>query len=115
VSLDTGDIIDKTADMLKNGNAAELSAIFAPNIQLTIMDNETMCSGTEAKTILANFFHQNPPHSVKILHRICSSAKFRFAVVMLTTGNGTFRTSFSLKNVQGRFELAELRIEPAKK
>jgi hypothetical protein len=114
VSADTGDCIDNIAGFLKNGNTEELSKNFASTVQLTMMGDENVYSDVEAKTILANFFRQNPPQSVKILHRICSSPQYRFAVIMLATGNGTYRTSFYLKNIQGKFELSEMRIEPAK-
>ncbi|MGZ3833486.1 MAG: DUF4783 domain-containing protein, partial [Mucilaginibacter sp.] len=56
----------------------------------------------------------NQPKSVKILHRIDSNPNYRFAVLILTTENGIYRTSFSLKNIKGRFEMNELRIEAEK-
>jgi hypothetical protein len=108
------DIIDKTAELIKQGNVSELAKIFSPSVEMTILDQEDIYSTAQAELILANFFKHNPPKSIKILHRITSNANYRFAVLILTTNNGVYRTSFSLKNVNGRFELNELRIETEK-
>jgi hypothetical protein len=108
------DVIDKTAELIKQGDAHELAETFSPTVELTVMDDENTYSSAQAESILNNFFKRNSPKSVKILHRITSNANYRFAVIMLTTEGGTYRTSFSLKNVNGRFELNELRIEAEK-
>jgi hypothetical protein len=111
ISHGEGDPIDKTAELIRSANIEELSKSFAPAIQVTIMDDENICSGAQAKILLGNFFKQNPPRSVKILHRIQSNPNYRFAVIILTTSNEVFRTSFSLKKTGDKFEMTEIRIE----
>ena len=108
------DAIEKTAELIRLGDVHELAETFSPTVELTVMDDENTYSSAQAESILNNFFKRNSPKSVKILHRITSNANYRFAVLMLTTEGGTYRTSFSLKNVNGRFELNELRIEAEK-
>jgi hypothetical protein len=112
-AIDT-DPIDKTAELIKQGNIHELAKNFSSTIELTIMGEENNYSNTQAETALNDFFSQHQPQSVKILHRISSNPNFRFAVIILTTNNGVYRTSFSLKNVKDHFELTELRIEAQK-
>jgi hypothetical protein len=114
VLQNTGDAIEKTADLLRTGNIGELSKYFASNVDLTIKGQENNYSDAEAKVILTNFFDQNPPREIKILHRITSSVKFQYGVVILTTSNGIYRVAFSLKNNNGKFELTEMRIETEK-
>jgi hypothetical protein len=114
VLQNTGDPIEKTADLLRTDNISELSKYFASNVDLTIKGQENNYSDTEAKVVLINFFDQNPPREVKILHRITSSAKYQYGVVILTTSNATYRVAFSLKNNNGKFELTEMRIETEK-
>ena len=108
------DPIDKTAGLIQQGDIHALSKDFSPTVELTIMGEGDVYSSAEAETKLNDFFTQHPPKSVKILHRICSNPNFRFGVLILTTNNGVYRTSFSLKSTNGRFELNELRIESQK-
>ncbi|HTD99954.1 MAG TPA: DUF4783 domain-containing protein [Mucilaginibacter sp.] len=108
------DPIDKTAELIRQGNIHELAASFASTVELTVMGEENTYPSAQAEQILTDFFKKNQPRSVKIFHRITSSASYHFAVLIVTTSNGVYRTSFSLKNIQGRFELNELRIEAEK-
>jgi len=114
VLQNTGDPIEKTAALLRNGNIGELSKYFAGTVDLTIKGEENNYSDVQAKLVLTNFFDQNPPQAIKILHRITSSAKYNYGVVILTTTNGTYRIAFSLKNNNGKFEMTEMRIEAEK-
>ena len=108
------DVIDKTAELIRQGNVHELAGTFSSSVELSVLDKENVYPGAQAEAILTDFFNHNQPRSVKVIHRITSNANYRFAVLMLTTSNGVYRTSFSLKNVNGRFELNELRIETEK-
>jgi hypothetical protein len=108
------DVIDKTAELIKEGNAHELAGSFSPSVELAILEEENTYSNKQAEAALTDFFKHNQPISVKVFHRITSNANYRFAVLMLTTNTGVYRTSFSLKNVNGRFVLNELRIETEK-
>lgn len=108
------DPIDKTAELIKLGDIHELAKSFASTIELNVIGDENIYSSAQAELILTNFFKNNQPKSVKILHRISSNPNYRFAVLILTTVNGVYRTSFSLKNINGQFELNELHIETEK-
>jgi hypothetical protein len=114
LSVGQADIIDTTAELIKQGNINELAKSFSSTVELTVLDEENVYTDAQAELILTNFFKHNQPKSVKILHRITSNANYRFAVLILNTNGGVYRTSFSLKNVKGRFELNELRIETEK-
>ena len=108
------DVIDKTAELIRQGNVHELAGTFSSSVELAVLGEENVYSNKQSEAILTNFFRHNQPISVKVIHRVTSNANYRFAVLMLTTNNGVYRTSFSLKNVNGRFELNELRIETEK-
>ena len=109
------DPIDNTAALVKSGNMRELSKTFASTIELTILNEENIYSATQAELVLENFFKNNPVKTVSILHRVNSNPNFRFAVMMVNTGSATYRTSVSLKLVNGQFLINELRIEAEKK
>lgn len=108
------DVIDRTAELLKDGNVHELAGTFSPTIEMTIMENENVYSSSQAEQALASFFKRCQPKSAKVLHRITSNANYHYAVIILNTSNGTYRTCVALKNVNGKFEVNELRIEAEK-
>ena len=108
------DVIDRTAELLKDGNAHELAATFSSSLEITILGKDNLYSNTQAEQALAEFFKRCQPHSAKVLHRITSNAHYQYAVIILATSNGTYRTCISLKSVNGKFEVNELRIEAEK-
>jgi hypothetical protein len=110
----TADIIDRTAELLRSGNTRELASIFSSNVDMTILGDQNFYSNVQAEQVLNTFFKQRQPRSLKILHRITSNANYRYGVVILNTSNGAYRIAFSLKNVNGKFEMDELRIESEK-
>jgi hypothetical protein len=112
--ISAGADVDRTAQLIGSANIEELSKDFAPTVDLTIMDNENQASAALAKNVLTDFFNKNQPRSMKILHRITSSDKFHYGVVLITTEESVYRVAFTLKNNGGRFQLTELRIEPSR-
>jgi len=108
------DPIDRIADLIGKGNIHEVAKLFAPDIELTLGEDANTYSKTQAEQVLDRFFAQNRPISHKILHKINSSANFRFGVVIITTDKGTYRAAFTLKGSDPNAQLIELRIESEK-
>ena len=108
------DIIDTTAELIKQGQIHELAKSFSSTVELAVLEEEHTYSSTQAEAVLNDFFKRNSPKSVTILHRITSNANYRFAVLILTTNNGVYRIALSLKNANEHFELTEIRIESEK-
>lgn len=114
VSVFAADPIDKVADFIRQGNVPELSKMFAPNVEMTILGEENVYSKDQSEVILEKFFNQNKPLAVKILHKVNSNPNYLFGVLNLTTDKGTFRVSYTLKDTNGSQRLIELRIETEK-
>lgn len=114
ISLAPQDVIDRAAELLKDGNSRELAASFSSTIEITILGEDNIYSAAQAELALAEFFKRYQPHSAKVLHRITSNAHYQYAVIILNTSNGSYRTCISLKSVNGKFEVTELRIEAEK-
>jgi hypothetical protein len=114
VSVFAADPIDKVAELIRQGNAPELSKIFAPNVEITILGEENVYSKDQSEIILDKFFSQNKPLAVQILHKVNSNPNYLFAVLTLTTDKGPFRVSYTLKGTNGSQQLIELRIETEK-
>jgi hypothetical protein len=108
------DPIDKIAGLIRTGNVHELSKSFSSSVELTILDDDNTYSRSQAELKVTNFFKQNPVKTVSILHRVNSSADYRFGVLIATTPANTYRISVSLKKSGAEFMINELRIEPEK-
>jgi hypothetical protein len=108
------DPIDNVANFIKQGNTKELARLFANNIEIAIMDDENIYSRAQATLILDKFFLKNKPKSIKLLHKVNSSANYRFGVFILTTDTGLYRVAFTLKDTDGKMTIIELRIENEK-
>lgn len=108
------DVIDNVASLIRQGKTHELSKLFAPSVDMTIMDEEYVYSQVQAEIILDKFFHQNKLETVTILHKIDSSPNYRFGVLLITTAKGIFRVTFTLKDEGGNLSIIEFRIETDK-
>ena len=108
------DPIDKVAELIRAGNIHDLSALFAPNIEITILDEENVYSKAQAVVVLENFFNENRPRSVKLLHKINSNPNYQFGVLIFASDKATFRITYTLKESNQSWVLIELRIETEK-
>jgi len=108
------DPINKVAGIIRQGNMHELSALMAESVEIAIPGNENTYSKAKAEAILTNFFNQNRPVSVKVLHKINSNANYQFGVLLTNTGRGVYRIAITMKEINGVLQLIELRIEPEK-
>ena len=106
--------IERVADLMRQGNVAELTKLFAANVEITIQDEENLYSKTQAGLILDKFFSQNKPTSVKLLHKINSSQNYIFGVIILNTQKGPYRVAVTIKQTGTTSELIEMRVETEK-
>lgn len=105
---------DKIAELIRQGNVHELSALFAPNIEAAILDEEDINTKTKTEKALTQFFKEHKPLAVSPLHTISSTVDFDFRVLLLTTNKGVFRVSYTLKKEERNWVMIELRIEMEK-
>ncbi|HAL83754.1 MAG TPA: DUF4783 domain-containing protein [Mucilaginibacter sp.] len=106
--------VNRVAELIKQGNIHGLSKLFAPNVEVTLMEDDNVYSKAQAGLILDKFFNQHKPKAVKMLHRINSNPNYRFGVLIVNTGKDTFRVAFTLKETDGSLMLIEFRIETEK-
>ncbi len=57
--------IEKVGELFRQANVAELTKLFAANVEITMQNDENLYSKTQAGIILDKFFSQNKPVSVK--------------------------------------------------
>lgn len=109
----SGDIIDDLALQFKNGNSKEIAKSFAGTVELIIIDQEDVYSKAQSEQILRDFFLKNTAQKTTIIHRLSSSPNYRFGIISLTTKNGKFRVTVTLKfqKPANVFVITELKIE----
>jgi hypothetical protein len=108
------DPIDSVTSLLGQGNVTELSKLFAPDIELTILNEEDTYSKIQATDVLNKFFVEHKPKKIKLLHKVNSNKKFLFGVSILTSTNGTYRIAYMLSETTNHMQIIELRIENEK-
>jgi hypothetical protein len=108
------DGMDDVVLQLKQGASQQLQKQFADNVEVTINDDDHVYNKAESLPALDKFFADNRPQAAKLFHKINSSAKFLYGVVMLTTDKGVYRVSLTMNNTSGTMKIIELRIEPEK-
>jgi hypothetical protein len=108
------DPVDRVTNLLGQGNVAELSKLFAPDIELTIMGQEDTYSKIQATAELNKFFDQHKPKQIQLLHKVNSNKKFLFGVAILSSTGGQYRVSYMLSETDNAMLLIELRIENEK-
>lgn len=109
------DAMDNIANLIKQGNSKEVGKLFAPTIEMTIMAEEQSYSQTQATSMLGDFFAKHKPQTIKLLHKVNSSATIQLGVYILTTADKQeYRIAFTLKDVGGTMRIIEFGIEDEK-
>jgi hypothetical protein len=108
------DIIDDISNLFKAGNTTEISKYLAPRVELGILSDQNSYQKAQATAALNDFFKKNQPSSAKVVHKLTSNPNHLFAVMLLNTNNGIFRTSFSVVNTAGKYFITEISFETNK-
>ena len=108
------DPIDDVASLIRKGNIPELSKLFAPSVEIALLNDENTYSKAQAQAILDKFFSEHKPVTVTILHKIKSNPNYLFGVLIVNTSKETFRIAYTLKGTQGNLMLIEFRVETEK-
>jgi hypothetical protein len=108
------DPVAKVAGIIRQGKVSGLSEMMAESVEISIAGDDNTYSKTQAVGVLNNFFSQNRPLSVTVLHKINSSPKYHFGVLLMSSSKGTYRIALTFRELNGALQLIELRIEPEK-
>jgi hypothetical protein len=106
------DIFDDLANIIKSGDARQISRYFGNNVDLTILSVEEVYSKAQAEQVLKDFFAKNPAKSFTIIHKGLSKEGSKYAIGSYVSAQGiTYRTYLFVKNVAGNEVVQELRFE----
>ncbi len=94
----------------EQGNSVDLASFFNDRIELKVQGKEAIYSRSQAKHIMAKFFENYKPKSLKKKH-IGGKANSPYFIGTLITNNGNFRTTFLLKEDGNKAVVHRLSIE----
>lgn len=106
----TQDVFVPISKYIERGNAENLSAWFAENLELNILGNVTSTSRSQARQIVKNFFVNYSPRSFKIVHR-SNSYPMKYAIGLLDGGGESFRVTIFVKISPDGNSIQQFKIE----
>ncbi len=106
-------ILDNVATAIKSGNSKEISRYFDNNVEITILDKESVYSKVQAEMVLRDFFAKNPVQSFELIHRGKAEGS-AYAIGPLKSTNQSFRVYFYIKNKGNTQLIQEMRFEKKK-
>ena len=105
------DPVDRVTELLGQGNVTEIAKLFAPEVEMTVMDQEDSYSKLQATAVLNKFFNAHKPKQIKLLHKVNSNKKFLFGVAILSSVGGPYRIAYMLSETGSSMQIVEMRIE----
>lgn len=106
------DIYEDIAKAIRSGNAKELSRFFAPNVDLTILDKESLSSKAQAEVVVQDFFNKHKPNGYALKHKSAQAGGAQYCIGTLTTSSGeTYEVIYLLKNINGAQLIQQFNIE----
>ncbi len=106
-----GDVFVPIAKYMQAGQYENLSAWFADNLELSVMDQTSNCSRNQAKLIMKQFFADYSPKSFTVVHK-GGNTPMRFAVGNLVAGADKFRVIIYVRIADnGKSSIQQLRID----
>ncbi len=112
--LIAGDILDNIGNAIRSGNAAAIAQYFDSNIDLTILDKESIYSKPQAQMVIQDFFIKNPVSSFNIIHRGSSAQGSSYGIGTLVAGGQVFRVYYFVKQKNEGYLIQEMRFERQK-
>jgi len=108
----TDELCNEINKGIQNGNAQRLSKYFNSTIESSVLGKDAYVSKSQATSILADFFKENPPKSyiVKQGGSNSENTKFVIGTYVSTTGN-TFKVYYVVKKDKDVETIQKLTIE----
>jgi hypothetical protein len=97
-------------DDLKSGDAATFAQWFAEDMEVDVMGNAGVCSRSQARQLMKNFYERYTPKSFSIVH-MSGSLPMRYCIGNLIAGGERFRVTLFVKTQRETHQLQQIRIE----
>ena len=95
-----------------SGNVNLFSVHFLPNLDVSLLDKESLYSKSQAEQVLKTFFTEHKPVSFAMIHE-GKSTNVKYYIGTLKTINQKYRVTVNVKIVKGVEKISGLTIELA--
>ncbi len=97
-------------DDLKSGDVATFARWFAEDMEVDVLGNAGVCSRSQARQLMKNFYERYTPKSFSIVH-MSGSLPMRYCIGNLIAGGERFRVTLFVKSQRETHKLQQIRIE----
>lgn len=86
--ISKADIFDDVVNTFKTNNSDVVSKYLNANVEITLLETESLCSKAQAEQMLKKFFDKYPSKSISIKHRGASAQGAKYAIANYETSSG---------------------------
>lgn len=104
------DVFVPISKYISQGNAENLSAWFADNLEITVLSRSSNASKNQAKQILKSFFIDYTPRSFEITHT-AGKDNMKYALGTLIAGGERFVITIFVNYDSDSYKIQQLKID----
>lgn len=104
------DVFIPITKYISQGNAENLSAWFADNLEITVLSRSSNASKNQAKQILKSFFDDHTPRSFGITHT-AGKDNMKYALGTLIAGGERFVITIFVNYDSDSYKIQQLKID----
>lgn len=104
------DVFVPITKYISQGNAENLSAWFADNLEITVLSRSSNASKNQAKQILKSFFDDHTPRSFEITHT-AGKDNMKYALGTLIAGGERFVITIFVNYDSDSYKIQQLKID----
>lgn len=105
-------VLNSVAGAMRSGDVGGVTRFMDNVVDITVNNNQSTYSKTQAEMVLKDFFGKNVPKGYSTEHTGNSADQTSFySIGYLTTSNGKYRIYIFLKQKDGNFVLQEIKFE----
>ena len=102
--------LDDVINALRTGNATEMAKYIDDNVEISLPDKTDSYSRAQSVIILQDFFNNNGVKGFEVKHKGDNGSN-QFAIGVLLTKAGSYRTTVFMKSKDGRQLVKEIRFQ----
>jgi hypothetical protein len=86
--ISKADVFDDVVATIKTNNSGAVSKYLNANVEITLLETESLCSKAQAEQMLKKFFDKYPSKAINIKHRGASAQGAKYAIASYETASG---------------------------
>lgn len=105
------EIFNPIKDVIKTGNAKEVSQYLNQSVDLSVDGNLNTYSKAQAEFVLRDFFKKHPPTDFNIVHSGASKGGLQYAICRYQSNSESYNLMVRVKEVGGQNLIHELTFQ----